>query len=179
MSRAHAEIPKPVTLEEATAQNVQSVHQLQRAADASRSFSENVSQTIAGFCGSFPFFVIHAAWFGAWILWNVIPGTSHFDAFPFSLLVLVVSLEAIFLSAFILNSENTAKKHADRRSHLDLQINLLAEQENTKMLLLAGRIAERLGIPAGDDPTLEVLEAATRPDHLAEQIEEAGEKSTS
>ncbi|MES2786458.1 MAG: DUF1003 domain-containing protein, partial [Pseudomonadota bacterium] len=62
---------------------------------------------------------------------------------------------------------------SDRRNQLDLQINLLAEQENTKMLQLLEAIAKKVGATSGDDPEIRALEQATRPETLARQIEEA------
>lgn len=95
-------------------------------------------------------------WFAAWIIINTVPGVDHFDSFPFNFLTLIVSLEAIFLSTFILISQNHETRVSERRNQLDLQINLLTEQENTKMLTLLGRIAEKVGVKIDDDPSLEV-----------------------
>jgi uncharacterized membrane protein len=90
----------------------------------------------------------------------------------------VVSLEAIFLATFILISQNHETRLSERRNHLDLQINLLSEQENTKMLKILGRIAERVGVKIDDDPSVQVLEQATRPEKLVDQIEEASQQSS-
>ena len=106
------------------------------------------------------------------------PGIAHFDSFPFNFLTLIVSLEAIFLSTFILISQNHETRLSERRNQLDLQINLLTEQENTKMLTLLGRIAEKVGVKIDDDPTLQVLEQATRPEQLVDQIEEASKQTS-
>jgi uncharacterized membrane protein len=84
-----------------------------------------------------------------------------------------VSLEAIFLSTFILISQNYDMRVAERRNQLDLQINLLAEQENTKTLQMLERIAKKVGAHVSDDPQVRALEEATRPDTLVQQIEEA------
>ena len=117
---------------------------------------------------------VHVLWFSVWILANtaVIP-IKPIDPYPFSFLTLVVSLEAIFLSTFILISENRQARIDERRNHLDLQINLLAEQENTKTLQLLEQIASKLGVDAKTDPDVEVLEQATRPDKLLEQIDQS------
>jgi uncharacterized membrane protein len=84
-----------------------------------------------------------------------------------------VSLEAIFLSTFILISQNEETRLTERRNALDLQINLLTEQENTKMLQVLERIARKLEVPMDDDGSLSMLEQATRPEKLAEQIDKA------
>ena len=95
---------------------------------------------------------VHLVWFGAWVIVNDMSGIPHFDPFPFTFLTLVVSLEAIFLSAFILISQNHETRLSERRNQLDLQINLLTEQENTKMLTLLERIAHKVGANTEDDP---------------------------
>ena len=88
-----------------------------------------------------------------------------------------MSLEAIFLSTFILISQNHETRLSERRNQLDLQVNLLSEQENTKMLTIIERIAKKLGVRTDDDPSLQVLEQATRPEKLVQQIEETGKQT--
>ena len=87
-----------------------------------------------------------------------------------SCLTFVVSLEAIFLSTFILISQNRQNRVAERRNHLDLQINLLSEQENSKILAMLEAISEHLGLPE-KDPEVRILEESTRPERLVEQID--------
>ena len=82
-----------------------------------------------------------------------------------------------FLSAFILISQNHETRLTERRNHLDLQINLLTEQENTKMLKLLERMAQKIGVTTEDDPSVQVLEQSTRPEKLVEQIEEAAKQT--
>lgn len=161
------------TVEELTKQNIASIVKLEEAAKAHRTTSHRIAAAIAAFCGSMIFVWVHVVWFTAWILGNTLPIIPHFDPFPFTFLTLVVSLEAIFLSTFILISQNMDTKLTERRNHLDLQINLLSEQENTKMLVLLSRIAEKVGATTEGDPSIAVLEQATRPEMLAEQIDQA------
>jgi uncharacterized membrane protein len=125
---------KPSTVEDMTERNVQTIVRLEEAAKA-----------VANFCGSMPFVWAHLIWFAGWTIINIAPGIRHFDPFPFNFLTLIVSLEAIFLSTFILISQNHERRLSERRNQLDLQINLLTEQENTKMLTLLGRIANKVG----------------------------------
>ena len=96
-------------------------------------------------------------WFGSWIIFNDFTSLA-FDPFPYTFLTLVVSLEAIFLSTFILISQNHDTQLSERRNHLDLQINLLAEQENTKMLELLQAIASKVGVTR--DPEVDTLVAS-------------------
>ena len=166
----------PRDCEELTAQNVETIVRLEEAAKAKRTRGDRVADAITRFCGSINFVWAHVLWFGGWMVVNMWPAVSHFDPFPFPFLTLVVSLEAIFLSTFILISENRQARLSERRNHLDLQINLLAEQENTKMIDLLVQIAERVGVHA-HDPEVAALKEATRPDALVEQIDESIAKS--
>jgi uncharacterized membrane protein len=169
----------PQSVEELTRQNVDMVVQLEEAAKAQRTTADRVADAISDFCGSMTFVWVHIAWFVIWIGLNTwLPKKDHFDPFPFTFLTLVVSLEAIFLSTFILISQNHQTRLSERRNHLDLQINLLSEQENTKMLQLLERIAQHIGIPGGGDPHVKVLEESTQPEQLVEQIESAIEETT-
>jgi uncharacterized membrane protein len=165
--------------EELTERNVRAILQLENAARANRCKSDIAADAIAKFCGTMTFVWVHAVLFAAWIIYNTLPGAKHVDPFPFTFLTLIVSLEAIFLSAFILVSQNLETRATERRNQLDLQINLLTEQENTKMLQILSRISTKLGVDVKDeDATLRVLEQATRPDKLVEQIERANSQST-
>jgi uncharacterized membrane protein len=114
-------------------------------------------------------------WFAAWIVINggVVRGIAPFDPFPFSLLTMVVSLEAIFLSIWILISQNQMSRQADRREHLDLQINLLAEQESTATLRIVNRIAEHLGVDLACCAADDALTSETSIEGVASAVEAA------
>jgi uncharacterized membrane protein len=162
---------KPRTVADVTRENVRAMHKLEQLSVSRRSLADRIADFVARFCGSITFVWIHVVLFTVWIGWNVLPGMEHFDPYPFTFLTLCVSLEAIFLSSFILISQNYEMRIADRRNQLDLQINLLSEQENTKMLQLLDRIARKLDVTQDEDPEIAVLEQATRPETLARQIE--------
>jgi uncharacterized membrane protein len=164
---------KSRTVADLTRENVQAMRKLEQVAIAKRSAADRIAEFVARFCGSITFVWIHAAVFTFWIVWNVVPAVPHFDPYPFTFLTLVVSLEAIFLSSFILISQNYEMRVTERRSQLDLQINLLAEQENTKILQILDRMSRKMGLTEEDDPEVQVLEQATRPETLARQIEDA------
>jgi uncharacterized membrane protein len=154
-----------------TQQNVEAILELEKAAKEERTRSDLVAEGIAKFCGSMTFVWVHVVWFGAWLLINLVPGIRHIDPFPFTFLTLVVSLEAIFLSTFILISQNQDTRISERRNHLDLQINLLSEQENTRMIAMLRVIAEKVGADLSHDSELEALAEKTEPEKLVRQIE--------
>lgn len=163
----------PSSAEELTAQNVKAIADLEKAAQKNLTATDRVAAAITRFCGSMTFVWVHVAWFTLWICGNTLLPVQPIDPFPFSFLTLVVSLEAIFLSTFIMIAENRQERLDERRSHLDLQINLLAEQESTKMLKLLEKIARKVGIDPSDDPDIAILEQATRPKELARQIDQS------
>ena len=171
----------PSTVEELTEQNVRLIAELDAAARSKRTPTDRVVDTITNFCGRILFVWVHVFWFATWILVNSLPHLPRrlhwlrFDPYPYPLLLMIVNLEAIFLTTFILISQNRQSKLAERRNHLDLQINLLSEQENTKLLAMVHSVVEHLGIPDGD-PDVDVLEASTRPDRLVKQIEDVIER---
>ncbi len=156
-------------LETETHINVAKVAEIEEAQKANRTVGEKIAELVAAFCGSMVFVYVHIIWFSGWILINSVFTFARFDPFPYTFLTLVVSLEAIFLSTFILISQNHETELTERRNHLDLQINMLAEQENTKMLDLLQRIAQKVGI-ADDDPETAALLEPMEPGRIVEQI---------
>lgn len=168
----------PITVDELTQRNVEVVAHLDEAAKSKRTPTDRAVDLITDFCGRMTFVWVHVVWFGAWIVMNTLPAAPrrlHFDPFPFQFLTLTVSLEAIFLSAFILISQNRQGRLAERRNHLDLQINLLSEQENTKMLAMLETIQKHLGV-LDHDPEVAMYEESTQPERLVHQIEQVIEK---
>jgi uncharacterized membrane protein len=163
-------VPTTSSADDLTQRNVELIRKLEESAKQERTRSDLVAEAIANFCGSMTFVWVHVVWFGGWILINFIPGLPHIDPFPFTFLTLVVSLEAIFLSTFILISQNHDTKISERRNHLDLQINLLSEQENTRMITMLQAIAARVGAEFDEDSHLQALSEHTEPEKLARQI---------
>jgi uncharacterized membrane protein len=159
-----------------TQRNVELIKELEESARHERTRSDRVAEVIAKFCGSMTFVWVHIIWFGVWIMINVFPGLPHVDPFPYTFLTLVVSLEAIFLSTFILISQNHDAKISDRRNHLDLQINLLSEQENTKMIAMLQAIAAKVGAGLEEDPHLQAMSADMEPEKVVQQIQAREER---
>ncbi|MDB5894257.1 MAG: hypothetical protein JWQ88_1788 [Rhodoferax sp.] len=131
-------------------------------------------QRIAGFCGSLTFLWIQIAWFAAWIAWNV--EFKSFDPYPFQFLMLVVSLEAIFLSVLILISQNFSASESERRHHLDLQMNLLTERETTAILRLLSKMADKMEVSAEDQAEVDGFSDNTDPSAVLQQIIKAERK---
>lgn len=122
---------------------------------SNRSLTERAADDITKYSGSIPFLIFHIYWFALWIAINVgaVPGLVPFDPFPFGLLTMIVSLEAIVLSVFVLLSQNRASQIDSLREEVDLQVNLIAEEEITKTLEILAEIREKLGIKK-EDPEL-------------------------
>jgi len=152
--------------------NIRAISELERLALQRRSGPERLSDAIANHAGRLWFILLHVLWFGLWILWNTghLPGFRTFDPFPFSALTTIVSLEAIFLSLFILMSQNRTNRHADERAHLDLQVNLLAEREATKMLQLLRALCAHHQLREAEDAEVIEMLKQTEPASLAREI---------
>ena len=164
------------SVEQLTKRNIEVVRKLEEAANQERTTADRIAMMIARFCGSMKFVWVHVVGFAAWITINLLPGVNHIDPFPFTFLTFVVSLEAIFLSTFILISQNQDTRISDRRNHLDLQINLLSEQENTKMLMMLQAIAEKVGAEIEPDEDMTVLAQETELEKVVAQIEQHHEE---
>jgi len=154
--------------------NIESIMRLDKQTSLQRSTAEHVADKITTFAGSTPFIIFHIAWFGGWILVNLrlIPGIRPFDPLPFSFLTLIVSLEAIFLALLVLKSQNRMTKEADKRAHIDLQINMLAEQEGTKILNMIQRIGKHLGLEEEIDEVSQQLSQDTDVNQVAKSLDE-------
>jgi uncharacterized membrane protein len=142
---------------------------------ADRTLMERFADTLIRMGGSTPFLVFHVIWFGTWILWNTgVLGIPRIDPFPFGLLTMIVSLEAIFLSIFVLIGQSREAAIAELRSELTLQVNLRMEAEVTKALQLVAGLYTRMGYKfAQDDELKEMLkelDAEAMERQLMEQI---------
>ena len=129
-------------------ENVEAIKRWEHSLLSGRSRTERFSDWITDAAASGPVLLIHAAWFLLWILVNthLVPGLTPFDPFPFALLTMIVSLEAIFLALFVLASQNRLSRQSEKRAALDLQIDLLAEREMTAVLRLLSDIAAHLNV---------------------------------
>jgi uncharacterized membrane protein len=152
--------------------NIRTILRLRRKTAAERSLQERIADAITTVSGRMAFAYIHVIWFTAWILFNTgALGIQPFDPFPYGLLTMVVSLEAIFLSTFILISQNRQDQENDRRAELALQIGMLNEHEVTRVLQMLDAIQEKLGIVDHAESELADLEMETKPEDVLAEIE--------
>jgi uncharacterized membrane protein len=137
-----------------------------------RSAGQKIAWWASEYAGSIRFVLLHLIWFAAWIVVNSgVVAVRPFDPFPFPFLTLVVSLEAIFLTLFVLITQNRITKEADRRALLDLEINLLAERESTASLAILKKISEHLGLDGAGGDREERLATRTNVAKLARALE--------
>lgn len=139
--------------------------------DRRRGFQDRLAAGITRFTGSMTFVYLHLGLFGAWIVINL-PGTPFpkFDP-TFVVLAMFASVEAIFLSTFVLITQNRQTAAADQRADLDLQISLLAEHEITRLVQLVAAIAEKLDVDGARDPNLGALKQDIAPEQVLDQID--------
>jgi uncharacterized membrane protein len=151
--------------------NITTMVEVRREEEQKKTIQDKAADGLTAFSGSMIFVYIHLLWFGLWIIINLgWSGIKPFDPFPFGLLTLIVSLEAIFLSTFVLISQNRAGEVADKRADLDLQIDLLAEHKVTHLITIVAAVADRLGIDTGKMPELAELESDVAPKEVLDQI---------
>ena len=125
---------------------------------ANRTSMEIWADRMIAIASATPFLIIHALIFIAWIAWNI-PGigTPQFDPYPYGMLTTIVSLEAIFLSIFVLMTQSRESRIGELREELTLQVNLRMEEEITKTLHLVAGLYARLGLQLADDPELRAM----------------------
>jgi uncharacterized membrane protein len=169
-----------VSQSEIVRKNTAAIVDMQRKITEARTLGGRIADSVTDFTGSMAFVFVHVVWFAAWILLNIglihIPHVSEFDKFPFSLLTMIVSLEAIFLSTFVLISQNRLAAASEKRAELDLQINLLAEQKATKVLEMLDQLTEQLDKVGSrfnfkPDPEVKALKVSPDPEEVLRVIE--------
>jgi uncharacterized membrane protein len=153
--------------------NIATILEIRQDFERGKSLQDRVADVLTAFSGSMVFVYLHAVWFVVWIALNRgWFGIKPFDPFPFGLLTMIVSLEAIFLSTFVLVSQNRMSLLADKRADLDLQINLLAEHEITRILTLVDAMAKKMGLEERCDPDVEELKRDIAPEVVLKEMEQ-------
>lgn len=170
--------PKERELAGVVRRNIRALLTVRTETERNRPASDRIVDAIARFSGSLAFVWLHAAIVVAWFAINLrlVPGVKPFDPYPFVMLAMAASVEAIFLSTFILISQNRMQRLAEKRADLDLQINLLAEHEVTRLIELTEAIARKVGVEVRHE-ALEELERDVQPEKVLEQIQRAEESA--
>jgi uncharacterized membrane protein len=160
--------------------NIKAIMRIEKDFLRDRSWGEHFGTVVSLWAGNIFSTAAHFFFFAGWIVLNTgaVPGIAPFDPYPFGLLTVLISLEAIFLSLFVLMNQNRQAHQADHWAHLNLQIGLLSEQETTKILQILQQLSERLGLKtdAGDKELGEMVGKKSVGD-LAEKLAEDLEKT--
>jgi uncharacterized membrane protein len=161
-----------IGMNEVLSRNIETLLEKRRSAERRASIQEKLADAITRFVGSMPFVYIHAVFFAIWGIVNLgWTGLCPFDP-SFVVLAMLASVEAIFLSTFILISQNRMSAIAQSRADLNLQISLLSEHEVTRLLQLVSRVAEKLDIGEGSAPDLAELKRDVEPEKVLDKIEQ-------
>jgi uncharacterized membrane protein len=165
--------PPPHGLSPVLERNIRALQLRRQQEEKEATVEEQVAEAITGFTGSMRFVYLHVALFGFWVAANLgwVPGVPAWDP-SFVVLAMVASVEAIFLSTFVLISQNRMAAAADQRADLDLQISLLAEHEVTRLVTLASGIADRMGVKTEADADLEEIALDVAPEAVLDELEE-------
>jgi uncharacterized membrane protein len=152
--------------------NIEAMRLQREREEAEASFGQRIADRITRFTGSLGFVGVHVVLVAAWVAINIgwVPGAPRFDP-SFVILATAASVEAIFLTTFVLISQNRSSAIADKRAALDLQINLLAEYEVTQLVRLTRALAEKLGVEDVRQTELEEIVREVEPEVVLEEIE--------
>lgn len=161
-------------LDKVMERNLRALLETRRRIEAKAPRSVRVADRVTAFTGSMGSVLLHGLLFGGWLLLNsgAVPGAEPWDPFPFVMLAMWASVEAIFLTTFVLISQNRMQQISDQRAELDLQISLLAEHEITRVLTLVDGIAQRIAPEHRDHNDLEALKQDVAPEKVLERIDE-------
>jgi uncharacterized membrane protein len=165
--------PEPDSLNSSLRRNIEALRRRRAEEDARASVEQRLASAITRFTGSMNFVSVHVLIYGFWIIANLgwVPNVRPWDS-TFVVLAMVASVEAIFLSTFILITQNRMAATADRRAELDLQVSLLAEAEITKLVELVSEIANRMDVPTEEQEELQEMKRMVAPEAVLDAIEE-------
>jgi uncharacterized membrane protein len=160
--------------------NIAELMAVREAEERRKSLSERVAGSIAAFAGSMWSVGLHVLVYGGWLAVNsrAVPIVEPWDPFPFVMLAMAASVEALFLSTFILINQNRMQRMADRRAELDLQISLLTEHELTRAVTMIDEIACKLGAPRPPREEMDDIRKDVNPRKVAEEIDKAEQKES-
>ncbi|MGC1718059.1 MAG: DUF1003 domain-containing protein [Isosphaeraceae bacterium] len=159
------------SIDELTQRNVAIIAEMEKAEANVRSRGERVADRIATWVGSWTFIIAQTFILVLWIILNWIAWTNHWDPYPFILLNLALSFQSAYAAPILMISQNRQAKLNERRNHLDLQINMLAEQETTEILRLLRLLCEHSGLRLTEVDNRRGLEEETRHAEIVKQIQ--------
>jgi uncharacterized membrane protein len=164
--------PRPDSLSGALRRNIQAMEDRRRQEAAASTLQERLADRITSFTGSMVFVYLHLVLYAGWIAINLglVPGVPKFDP-SFVVLAMEASVEAIFLSTFVLITQNSMAAASNKRAELDLQISLLTEHELTKLSRLVVALAERLDLPVEQDHEIHEVQEDVAPEAVLDEIE--------
>lgn len=176
-SEHHSRPRASESLNSSLRRNIETLRQRRDDEQANATLETRIASAITGFSGSMLFVYLHLALYGSWIVANLgaVPGVRPWDP-TFVVLAMMASVEAIFLSTFILITQNRMSAAADRRAELDMQIGLLAEAEITKLVELVSDIAARMDVPGARHDEIEEMKRRVQPEAVLDAIEEGEER---
>lgn len=164
----------------ATEHHIEAVARLEQQFQMERTWADWLADAIGGFSGTIQFVILHVCVFSLWFTINtgLIPGVHPFDPYPFIFLTMVVSMEGVLLATFVLMMQNRMARKTAHRDHLNLQIDLLAEREITKILQMQRAMCQHMGIEhVCEDPELIEMSEETSVESLARILHDRLESS--
>lgn len=158
--------------------NIEALLERHKQEDTKKTTEERIADNVTRFTGSMLFVYIHLALFAIWIIWNLgWIGVKPFDP-SFVVLAMFASVEAIFLSTFVLISQNRMNAQADKRADLDLQVSLLTEHEVTRLITLIRAMAKKMDIQEAHDPEINELAKDVQPERVMDTMEQIKRETT-
>jgi uncharacterized membrane protein len=159
------------SIEALTRRNVAIIAEMERAAAQVRTRGDRVADRLAAWVGSWTFLITQSVILIVWIAFNLVAWIAHWDPYPFILLNLVLAFQAAYAAPILMMSQNRQAKLSERRNHLDLQINMLAEQETTEILRLLRLLCEHSGVGSANCDNGRAFEAETKHAEIVRQIQ--------
>jgi uncharacterized membrane protein len=159
------------SIEALTQRNVAIIAEMEKAASQVRTRGERLAEWFASLVGSWTFLIVQTLILLSWLTLNIAMWISHWDPYPFILLNLALSFQSAYAAPILMISQNRQAKLNDRRNHLDLQINMLAEQESTEILRLLRLLCQQSGVPLGADGDVRAFEEETSHAEIVRQIQ--------
>jgi uncharacterized membrane protein len=172
LPNGEASVMEPIrSIGELTRRNVAIIAEMEKAAANVRTRGERVADRIAAWVGSWTFIITQTVILILWMALNLVAWVKHWDPYPFILLNLALSFQAAYTAPILMISQNRQAKLNERRNHLDLQINMLAEQESTEILRLLRLLCQKQGVRLEKDDNGRAYAEETEPAKIVRQIQ--------